>query len=92
MEKAQIWNRFFREWPADLPHRGVVTTTFGEQVPFAGFLLADELVLFERKAPDTLGARKLIVPFGAIDAIKIVDPIKGSAFEPSGFKGSLPEK
>lgn len=92
MENAKIWNRFFREWPADLPQRGVVTTSFGEQVPFCGYLLADDLVLFERNAPDTLGARKLIVPFSAIEAIKIVDPIKGTAFEATGFKGSLPEK
>ena len=92
MEKSKIWNRFFREWPADLPTRGVVATSFDEQIVFVGYLVADDLLLLERQAPDTVGARKVIIPFSLIDAVKIVDPVKGAVFEASGFKGTLPEK
>ena len=55
---------FFHKWPKDLPHRGVLVTNFNEQIPFDGFMTTETMLLVERRTPDTIGARKLILPYG----------------------------
>ena len=86
----KTWQRFFLEWPKDLNRRGVVVTNQGEQVPFEGFMVSDNLLLLERRTPDSVGARKMIIPFTCIDGLKIVDPAKANVFQAVGFQGNLP--
>jgi hypothetical protein len=86
MDNARVWRSFFHEWPSQLPTRGVVVTTFGEQIPFINYLISDTLLILERRAPDSLGGRTVILPFGQIDAVKIVDPIKTEVLLQSGFQ------
>jgi len=83
---AATWRACFHEWPANVPQRGVLVTTFDEQIPFAGFMVADDLLFIERRSPDPLGTRSVIVPFTAIAAVKIVDPIEPRQFRSFGFQ------
>ena len=52
---AQSWRNCFRQWPSDLDRRGVLVTSFGEQIVFDAFATSDDMLLLERKAPDTVG-------------------------------------
>jgi hypothetical protein len=83
---ADTWRACFRGWPAGIPQRGVLVTTFDEQIPFASFMVADDLLFIERKNPDTLGTRSVILPFTAITAVKIVDPLEPRLFRSFGFE------
>jgi hypothetical protein len=86
---AESWRNCFRQWPSDLERRGVLVTSFGEQVVFDGFATSDDMLLLERKAPDTVGARTVILPFQNIQALKIVDVTKVKTFQPMGFTAPL---
>jgi hypothetical protein len=89
MDSASVWRGLFEKWPKDLPHRGVLVTNFDEQIPFEGFLAGDTLLLIDRRTPDTMGARKVIIPFANIVALKLTDVLKAQPFTEIGFRGSL---
>lgn len=86
MDNAQAWRGFFVEWPRDLPRRGVVVTSFNEQIVFGNFLTTDSLLLVERQTPDSVGGRRVIIPYGNILALKLVDPVKTHVFTSAGFQ------
>ncbi len=88
-DAVEVWRKCFTQWPADVPRRGVVVTSFGDQIPFESFAASDDLLLIERRAPDTVGARTVIIAYQYIQAIKVVDVIKMKAFQSLGF--TLPE-
>ncbi|MHB9048371.1 MAG: hypothetical protein ACYC35_20865 [Pirellulales bacterium] len=92
MSAAEGWKDCFQRWPEDMPRHGVLVTAFGEQIPFDGFLLSDTLLLLERHTPDTIGARKVLLSFEQILALKIVDIVKPKSLQGLGFRGSLPTK
>ncbi|HEX4144384.1 MAG TPA: hypothetical protein VHY91_12820 [Pirellulales bacterium] len=85
MDMTSAWQEYFRKWPAELERRGVVVTAFDEQIPFDGFATSEHLLLLERKIPDTLGARKILLSYGQIMAVKITDVVKMKAFLSLGF-------
>jgi hypothetical protein len=85
------WERLFRNWPKDVPPRGLVVTNYDEQIPFDGFLSAEGMVLLERKTPDNMGARKVLLAYENIVGVKFTDVIKKKAFEDAGFVGRLKE-
>ena len=91
MDEALVWRKFLAEWPVDIPRSGVVVTAL-EQVPFVDFLLSEHLGLFERRAPDTVGGRRVMIPYSTIAAIKFVDPIPNEKFTASGFRAAKPTK
>jgi hypothetical protein len=64
-------------------------TTVNEAIPFSGFLVSDSLLLLERQMPDTVGARKVLMPFGSILMLKICDVVSAKTFNHAGFTGSL---
>jgi hypothetical protein len=82
---AETWRNCFRQWPAELERRGVLVTSFGEQIVFDAFATSDEMLLLERKAPDTVGARTVILAYQNIQALKIVDVTKVKTFQSMGF-------
>jgi hypothetical protein len=86
------WKDFFCKWPDVMPRRGVLVTSFGEQVPFAGFMTSETFLLVERQTPDTLGARMLVFAYEEIAALKIVEVVKPKLFSSLGFEGELPQK
>jgi hypothetical protein len=81
------WRDFFLHWPSDMHRRGIVVTSFGEQIPFSGFWTSSNLLLLERQSPDSLGARTIILAFTQITALKIVDVVKSKSFQTMGFEG-----
>jgi hypothetical protein len=85
MESREAWRKFFRGWPAGLAQRGVLVTSFGEQIPFASFSAAEELLLVDRPTPDVTGARKVVVGYDAVVAVKLTDVVKPAALAPWGF-------
>ncbi len=85
--EATAWIRLFGEWPGEMPRRGILVTTFGEQVPFSGFLTGESFICLERQNPDSLGARTLIVPYDNVAAVKLVDVVKPAILRRLGFSG-----
>lgn len=83
------WRLFFQQWPKEMPHRGVIVTALNEQIPFSGFLVSEHLLLVERQMPDTVGTRKVLMPFHSILMVKICDVVKTKVFQDAGFAGSL---
>jgi hypothetical protein len=81
------WRDFFAQWPSDMQRRGIVVTSFNEQIPFSAFWTSSNLLLLERQTPDSLGARTILLPFTQIAAIKIVDVVKAKSFQTIGFEG-----
>jgi hypothetical protein len=81
------WRDFFVQWPVDLNRRGIIVTSFGEQIPFSGFWTNANHLLLERQTPDSLGARTIILEYAQISAMKIVDVVKSKSFQSIGFEG-----
>ena len=89
MNDSSIWSLFFQKWPPKLAQRGVVVTAWGDQIPFSGFLRTKDTVLLERQTPDAIGARKVLLTYGQIASVKIVDPVGPEVFSEAGFQGQL---
>ena len=92
MDLTAAWKELFVQWPEEMARRGVLVTTFDEQILFRGFLVGEAFLLIDRNAPDTMGARQLIVPYSNIAAVKIVDVVKAKGFNKLGFEGKLSER
>ena len=86
------WKQLFRAWPADMPRRGIVITSWNEQIPFDGFLTNAGFLLVCRPTPDTLGSRMLILPFEQLAGVKLTDVVRARVFQPLGFTGTLPTR
>ncbi|MBI3837010.1 MAG: hypothetical protein HY288_03645 [Planctomycetia bacterium] len=91
-DAAEIWRHCFEEWPAEVDRRGVLITSFGDQIPFEAFATSSEMLLIERRSPDTVGARIVMVPYGNIQGLKIVDVVKLKDFQSLGFTTPPPRK
>lgn len=92
MDVGTIWREYFRNWPADVDRRGILVTNYDEQIPFDGFLTSETMILVDRRAPDTVGARKVLIPYQGILAVKFTDVIKGRSFQAIGFDEGRPRK
>jgi hypothetical protein len=86
---VEIWRDVFKNWPAVIPKRGLVVSTLNETVPFKSFLLKGETLLLERTNPDAAGTRYVVLAYDAIHMLKLIDPIKESAFNTAGYAGQL---
>lgn len=89
---ASNWQELFRAWPADLPHRGILLTAWGEQVPFDGFLTGETFLLISRQTPDSLGSRMIVLPFDQVVGVKMTEVIRPKLLQPLGFTGTLPSR
>ncbi len=85
MDTARAWQGFFENWPADLPQQGIIVTTGQEVIPFIRFLIAEGVIAVERDRPDTIGARKVVISYDSISAIKMTDTGDFGRFEQMGF-------
>ena len=86
MDRTTVWKNLFANWPKSLPRKGVVVTEGNEQTPFQEFLTSDDVVLFQRRAPDTMGAREVLVPYGEILLLKMTEVVKPAAYREAGFQ------
>ncbi len=83
---VDTWRNLFQHWPAAMPKQGIVVTTFADQITFVNFLVSGTAVLLERDKPDTLGARKIILDYSAISALKLTDPGDIARYQVLGFQ------
>jgi len=86
------WTEFFQAWPAEMPRRGVVITSWSEQIPFDGFLVNPAFLLISRQTPDSLGARMVILPFENLTALKLTEVVKAKSLQAFRFEGSLAQR
>ncbi|QDT39444.1 hypothetical protein [Stratiformator vulcanicus] len=86
MVAADSWRSLFESWPESIPRQGLCVTAFGEQIPFVDFLVSGGIVLLQRDKPDTQGARKVIVSYEAVQAIKMADPGELARYQVMGFQ------
>ena len=90
MNTGEYWRALFETWPSSVPRRGLLITTFNESIAFVGYLMSGGILLLERDRPDTVGARKVMVAYDAIAAVKITDVIDLAKFEALGFQPPMP--
>ena len=89
METAEAWRSLFEGWPEAIPRKGLLVTNFKETIPFVGFLISGGMVIVERDTPDGHGARKVILGYDAISAVKITDPMELARFQVMGFQAPM---
>jgi hypothetical protein len=86
MHTAEAWRTLFENWPEAIPRQGILITSFNESIPFRDFLISGSIVLVERETPDSLGARKVMVAYDGISAVKITSPMDLARFQVMGFQ------
>ena len=87
--KSSEWKSLFSDWPAAVPRRGIVTNTLNEPMPFKGFMIRGDVLLLERTNPDAMGGRYIMLNFGGIDSVKLIDPVKEADMAAAGFEGKF---
>lgn len=89
MAASDCWRDVFENWPESIPREGILVPSFGEPIPFINFLISAGIVLVERSQPDNSGARKVMVAYEAISAVKITNPLELARFQVMGFQAPL---
>lgn len=89
MDSSESWRTLFENWPETLPRTGMVVTTFQETIPFVNFLISGGILLVQRDRPDTQGARKVMIAYDAISAIKLTDPDEIGRYQVLGFQAPM---
>lgn len=87
MDSARKWSQLFSKWPDGLAHRGLITTTLDELIPFKGFMLSDDMLVLERTTPDPSGTRFILLGYESIVAVKLIDAPSESNLAGLGFAG-----
>ena len=86
METAESWRALFENWPDNIAREGLLVTTLNETIPFVKFMISGGLLLVERDRPDSSDARKVILAYGAISAVKLKTTAELSQFQAMGFQ------
>lgn len=86
MQTADAWRNLFENWPESIPRQGLIVTSFQETIPFVNFLISGSILLAERDKPDSSGARKVLIAYEAISAVKITSPLELARFQVMGFQ------
>jgi hypothetical protein len=85
VDQSALWRQFFATWPDGLPQKGIVVTNYDEQVVFVKFLMSEHFIMLERLAPDSLGGRRLVIPYGNIQAVKLTEPTSEDVLTKAGY-------
>lgn len=86
MDAAEGWRNLFENWPHAIPRQGIVVTSYGEAIPFVNFLISGAIILLERDKPDSVNARKVMVAYPAISAVKLPTTMELARFTVMGFQ------
>ena len=86
MDASESWRSLFENWPDSIPREGLLITNFQETIPFVDFMISGAILLVERDKPDTFGARKVMVTYDAVSAVKITRPLELARFQVMGFQ------
>lgn len=90
MDVGESWKRFLLDWPDAVNKAGILITHLGEAITFAEFICGETMVIAMRRAPDTMGARQIIVPYAHISALKMTDVLNDQSLEGLGFARKTP--
>ena len=85
MSTSQNWQSFFSQWPEKIAQQGLVITSLNDSIPFKKFWLKGSLLLLERKNPDALGGRFVLLGFDVISTVKFTNPLNESVLAEAGF-------
>ena len=88
MDLSEAWKQLFTDWPDDVAPKGVIITSYDEQILFDGFLVGDELLVINRRTPDASGARRVVLPYTHIQGLKFTEVVKNRALRQMGFGDS----
>ena len=86
MDAAGAWRALFENWPQAIPREGLLVTSFQEVIQFKDFLISGGILLVEREKPDSVGARKVMIAYEHISALKLPTPIELARFQVMGFQ------
>ncbi|MDZ4683564.1 MAG: hypothetical protein SH850_00655 [Planctomycetaceae bacterium] len=86
MHTAEAWRTLFENWPEAIPRQGILVTSYNDTIPFRDFLISGSIVLVERETPDSQGARKVMIAYDNIAAVKITSPMDLARFQVMGFQ------
>ena len=89
MNASESWRALFENWPSVIPREGLLVTTFQDQIPFRDFLVSGGVLLVERDKPDSMGARKVMIAYEAISAVKLSTPMELARFQVMGFQAPM---
>lgn len=89
MDGSESWRMLFENWPEAIPRQGIVVTALQESIPFVNFMVSGGIVLLERDKPDSVGARKVMLTYQAISAVKLPTTMELKAFQVMGFQAPL---
>lgn len=85
MDTAAAWQRLFEQWPEHKTRVGIVVANSQEPISFTDFMVTPGILALERERPDTQGARKVLISFSAITAVKLVDTGSFNELKQLGF-------
>jgi hypothetical protein len=85
-QTGDAWRNLFENWPQSIPRQGMLVTNFQETIPFVNYMISGGILLIERDKPDTTGARKVMITYESISAVKIAAPIELARFQVMGFQ------
>lgn len=86
MGSGDNWKELFENCPEGMPRQGILITSFQETVPFMDFRISEGILLLQRERPDTLNARKMMVSYESISALKFTDVDDISIYGELGFR------
>jgi hypothetical protein len=86
MDSADCWRQLFCEWPKTIPREGIIVTANQETVGFVNFMVSGGILLLERDRPDSSGARKVMMAFSAITALKSTNTLDLEKYKAMGFQ------
>ena len=89
MTTLEAWRSLFENWPEAIPREGQLVTTFQEVIPFRDFRISGGILLLERDKPDSIGARKVMIGYDAIAAVKLTSTLELERFQVLGFQEPL---
>ena len=84
--RGEYWRNLFARWPAGFKRAGFLVTEQGESVQFADFAVSAGVLLLRRDKPDIVGARKVLVTYDAISAVKLEDAGELDRYAAMGFQ------
>ncbi len=88
MEASQAWRSLLENWPNNIPREGMLVTSV-ETLQFNDFMVSGGLLLIDRDRPDAMGARKVMVPYSNIIAVKMQTTMELAQFQVMGFQRPL---
>ncbi len=88
MQSAEYWQSLFEGWPASFTTQGIIITTQNESIPFVNFMISEGMVVLERDRPDSSNARKVILGYESIAALKITETFDLVRFQELGFRST----